>query len=761
MRFNQFSYVKKDQDTILKELKYLGFALDPQKSPKENLIIFLNRFYFSHQDPRPFYAQLTADLQQDLESFLESSQPLSDKVFYTLAFQLLGFYAFIDFKDVESFRKESNFPILYGDIIENLYQLLSTRTKMGNILIDQLVSNDLLEENNQLTLFNDKSLATFSTHDAIREVVYVQTPFDTDGDGQADLIKVNIVRPRSQVAIPAVMTASPYQEGVNGPASDQSLQKMNQDLLVKETKTIQLQETNLALEDSPIDEHTPVVQESQEKAEHLNTYTLNDYLLARGYANIYVSGLGTRDSEGNMTNGDYHQVQAFKAVIDWLNGRQTAYTSRKRTHRIQADWSNGKVATTGLSYLGTMSNGLATTGVDGLEVVIAEAGISSWYNYYRENGLVTSPGGYPGEDFDSLDEFTYSRDLRGGDYIRYHKGHQVKVARLRKDLDRAYGDYSQFWQDRNYRPQADQVKAQVVFTHGLQDWNVKPSQVFHMFHALPETVSKHLFLHHGAHVYMNNWQSIDFRESINALLTKKLWSHSSDFELPKVIWQDNTQAQTWHGLDSFAGSATWTQVLGAEEQEIPNAYPSDRFQEYSEKHATFTKDLHAGQAQAIVVEFPIDEDRRLNGRPVLRLRVKSSANRGLLSAKLLEVGRQKRLQPIPAVISPRALDNGRYYYLEDLKELPFADSEERIISKGYLNLQNRKSLLEVESVEPGQWMDLTWELEPSIYQLKKDGKLKVLLYTTDFEVTIRDNSDYRLTIDLEQSQLELPIDKNT
>ena len=47
----------------------------------------------------------------------------------------------------------------------------------------------------------------------------------------------------------------------------------------------------------------------------------------------------------------------------------------------------------GSLYLGTMSNGLATTGVDGLEVIIAEAGISSWYNYYRENGLVTSPGG--------------------------------------------------------------------------------------------------------------------------------------------------------------------------------------------------------------------------------------------------------------------------------------------------------------------------------------------------------------------------------
>ena len=44
--------------------------------------------------------------------------------------------------------------------------------------------------------------------------------------------------------------------------------------------------------------------------------------------------------------------------------------------QVKADWSNGKSCSTGLSYLGTMSNGLATTGVDGLEVIIAEAGIS-------------------------------------------------------------------------------------------------------------------------------------------------------------------------------------------------------------------------------------------------------------------------------------------------------------------------------------------------------------------------------------------------
>ncbi len=117
-----------------------------------------------------------------------------------------------------------------------------------------------------------------------------------------------------------------------------------------------------------------------------------------------------------MTSGDYQQVEGYKAVIDWLNGRTKAYTDHTRSIEVKADWANGKVATTGLSYLGTMSNALATTGVDGLEVVIAEAGISSWYDYYRENGLVTSPGGYPGEDLDSLTALTYSKSLQAGTF---------------------------------------------------------------------------------------------------------------------------------------------------------------------------------------------------------------------------------------------------------------------------------------------------------------------------------------------------------
>ena len=366
---------------------------------------------------------LAVDNETDLLTFFNSDRELTAEIFYTVAFQLLGFSYLVDFEDGLAFHKETEFPIVYGDLIDNLYQLLNTRTKKGNTLIDQLVSDGLIPEDNNYHYFNGKSLATFNTNNVIREVVYVETRVDSDKDGLPDLIKVNIIRPAYNGKIPAVMTASPYHQGTNDKASDKALYKMEAELEVKEPHEITLENPTLDLVE-PIG-GAELVAEAEEKLTHINSsYTLNDYFLPRGFANIYVSGLGTKDSQGLMTNGDYRQVEAYKNVIDWLNGRCRAFTDHSRKRHVKADWSNGKVATTGLSYLGTMSNGLATTGVDGLEVIIAEAGISSWYNYYRENGLVTSPGGYPGEDFDSLDELTYSRNLLAGDFIRGNEAHK-------------------------------------------------------------------------------------------------------------------------------------------------------------------------------------------------------------------------------------------------------------------------------------------------------------------------------------------------
>ena len=756
MKYNQYSYLSVDQKDILKELKEIGFDLPTHLPEKELFEWFVRKVYFTYKDTDYPLSNLVVDSKTDFLTYIQSDCEWSPNIFYTVALQLLGFRYFIDFEDTDSFLKEVQFPIEYGNLVENLYHLLNTRTVKGNLLIDQLVSDGLIPEDNQYHYFNGKSLATFTSHDAIREVVYVESRVDTDKDGLPDLVKVSIIRPRYEGKIPAVMTASPYHQGTNDKASDKALYNMNVDLEVKEPHTIQVEVPQLELVD-PVGS-AELVDEAEETLTHINSsYTLNDYLLPRGYANLYVSGVGTKDSQGLMTNGNYQQIEAYKNVIDWLNGRCRAFTDHTRKRQVKADWSNGKVATTGISYLGTMSNGLATTGVDGLEVIIAEAGISSWYNYYRENGLVTSPGGYPGEDFDSLAELTYSRNLLGGDYLHHNAAHQADLDIVKKELDRASGDYNQFWHDRNYLLHADQVKAEVVFTHGSQDWNVKPLHVFNMFQALPTSIKKHLFYHNGAHVYLNNWQSIDFRESMNALLSKKLLGYDSSYELPTVIWQDNTGEQSWTSLDDFGNQTNQrTFSLGDDEKVIQNRYETKDYERYGKAYPTFLTDLYQDKAQQVTIDLPIEEDLHLNGKARLHLRLYSSTNKGLLSAQLLELGSKKYLQPYPAVLSVRTLDNGRYHMLDNLTELPFKEAGQRVISKGYLNLQNRHDLLEVEDVTPGEWMEFDFDLQPTIYKLEKGATLRLVLYTTDFEITVRDQTDYQLTIDLAQSSLHLP-----
>lgn len=759
MRFNQFSYHPVSQQEALQELSNLGFKLDKSNSDKEQFEAFVRTYFFNYKNTDYPLSTLAVDKETDLLTFFNSDRELTSEIFYTVAFQLLGFNYLIDFEDGLAFHKETAFPIVYGDLIDNLYQLLNTRTKKGNTLIDQLVSDGLIPEDNDYHYFNGKSLATFSTNNVIREVVYVEARIDSDNDGLPDLVKVSIIRPSYHGKIPAVMTASPYHQGTNDKASDKALYKMEAELEVKEPHEISLEEPRISFIE-PVGQ-ADLVPEAEEKLTHINSsYTLNDYFLPRGFANIYVSGLGTKDSQGQMTNGDYRQVEAYKNVIDWLNGRCRAFTDHSRKRQVKADWSNGKVATTGLSYLGTMSNGLATTGVDGLEVIIAEAGISSWYNYYRENGLVTSPGGYPGEDFDSLDELTYSRNLLAGDYIRGNEAHKDSIEELKKNLDRKTGDYNQFWHDRNYLLNAEKVKAEVVFTHGSQDWNVKPLHVYQIFNALPSNIKKHLFYHNGAHVYMNNWQSIDFRESMNVLLTQKLLDQETDYQLPRVVWQDNTAPQTWLSLEDFGNQTDHkTFSLGTEEAVIENHYQDSDFERFGKTYQTFNNELYQGKVNQITIDLPVTEDLHINGRVKLNLRLKSSTNKGLLSAQLLELGQKKYLQPYPGVLAARTIDNGRYHMLENLCELPFSPNAQRVITKGYLNLQNRHDLLKIEEINPDEWMEFQFELQPTIYKLKEGDTVRLVLYTTDFEITVRDNTDYHLTVDLAQSNLEIPFQR--
>ena len=94
--------------------------------------------------------------------------------------------------------------------------------------------------------------------------------------------------------------------------------------------------------------------------EDLNWY---DYFLVRGYAFISSAGLGTKGSEGFNTTGSDLEINAFKNIIEWVNGKRKAYTDKTSNIEIKADWASGNVAMTGLSWAGTTTFGVAATGV--------------------------------------------------------------------------------------------------------------------------------------------------------------------------------------------------------------------------------------------------------------------------------------------------------------------------------------------------------------------------------------------------------------
>ncbi len=243
MKYNQYSYLSVDQKDILKELKEIGFDLPTHLPEKELFEWFVRKVYFTYKDTDYPLSNLVVDSKTDFLTYIQSDCEWSPNIFYTVALQLLGFRYFIDFEDTDSFLKEVQFPIEYGNLVENLY--------------------------------------------------YVESRVDTDKDGLPDLVKVSIIRPRYEGKIPAVMTASPYHQGTNDKASDKALYNMNVDLEVKEPHTIQVEVPQLELVD-PVGS-AELVDEAEETLTHINSsYTLNDYLLPRGYANLYVSGVFAR-----------------------------------------------------------------------------------------------------------------------------------------------------------------------------------------------------------------------------------------------------------------------------------------------------------------------------------------------------------------------------------------------------------------------------------------------------------------------------------
>ena len=446
---------------------------------------------------------------------------------------------------------------------------------------------------------NDKS-------DIIRYSVYVETNYDTDGDGKLDLVKALVQIPRAAATKPdnhnfaTIMDARPYITGCTDNGTDRKFTYKDGDLgynlnslygkarylRVSDNKTATTMQAaaNASAEEwyylSPY-ESEPDDDYYFYDYEDLDWY---DYFLVRGYAVVEVGGLGTRGSEGLETCGADVETDAFKCVVEWLakDSTRTAYTDKEKNIKITADWSNGNVAMTGRSYGGTTDFAVASTGVANLKTIVPVAGIASWYDYTNSQGISTRTN--PAYS-DNLGFYCAGRYIDENDWDSMKDVYQKYLNRIYNDQMTLNGDYGTHWATRDYTAGNEgkegtaststynNFNCPALIVHGLNDDNVRTKQFQLMYDAFKNKGQNvKLLLHQGEHItpdYDDHKTSLMIGNKTYSSILNEWYSHylygqntddgNNAEALAAVTVQNNTDG-SWSTLDNWPTSDSLADV---------------------------------------------------------------------------------------------------------------------------------------------------------------------------------------------------------
>ena len=549
----------------------------------------------------------------------------------------------------------------------------------------------------------------------IRHDLWVETSFDSDDDGKMDRMHVDVTRPAQTedgLKLPVVYESSPYYAGTAGLATglfwDVKHELGQQPKPRKHVEVIRKGKR-------------PIISNSQ-----IRTW------VPRGFVVVHSSSPGTGLSDGAPTVGGINESLAPKAVIDWLNGRARGYTSREGTKEVVAYWSTGKVGMTGTSYNGTLPLAAATTGVEGLEAIIPIAPNTSYYHYYRSNGLVRSPGGYLGEDIDVLYDFIHS----GKEENRARNNRVIRDTEMINGMDRITGDYNDFWEGRDYLNQMKPMKAALLMAHGFNDWNVMPEHSYRISKkAIEMGIPTQIYYHQDGHggppplKMMNRW------------FTRYLFGIENGVEKDPKAWivreynsrQKPTPYQAYPNPDaslvtlSLHPGAPGTGGLFLKKNKIKTL--EILTDDYSYDGASLAK-AKTSENRLLYLSSVLKEDIHLSGLSTLTIKVASSKKAANLSVWLVSL-------PWNSDQKAKRTDN--------------------IITRGWADIQNYKSLTESTNLIPGKFYTMSFDLQPDDQIIKKGQQIGLMIFSSDPEFTLHPKPGTILTVDINSTSLKIPV----
>ncbi len=553
--------------------------------------------------------------------------------------------------------------------------------------------------------------------DWIRHDLWVEAEFDSDGDGKKDRLHVDVTRPKQTdtegLKLPVIYETSPYFAGTAPDAPEH------------------MWDTRHAIGAKPPKHETPPKFERKGKRPIIaNSHTRQ--WVPRGFIVVHSSSPGTGLSQGCPTVGGDNESLAPKAVIDWLCGRAKGYTEVDGDETVEAFWCTGKVGMTGTSYNGTLPLAAATTGVEGLEAIIPIAPNTSYYHYYRSNGLVRHPGGYMGEDIDVLYNFIHS----GNDERRDHCDCEVRDKEMAEGMDRITGDYNSFWAGRDYLNDMQPMRAALLMAHGFNDWNVVPEHSVRIYEAAKaKGLPVQFYCHQGGHggeppeKLMNRW------------FTRYLHGVENGVEKDPKSWivrEDAKRSEPNSYPDYPHPDAKPVKLFltagGKTSGSLTQQATSDTVKETLVDDVAFTGAKLAMAAESkhrlLYVTPELKEPLHISGYPKISIRLASSKPAVNLTVWLVSLP-----------------------WIDDPKE----KITDNLITRGWADPQNYRSITESEPLVPGKFYEMTFALQPDDQILKAGEKIGLMIFSSDPEFTLLPEAGTELTVDLSGTSIELPV----
>ncbi|MEU9699299.1 Xaa-Pro dipeptidyl-peptidase [Streptomyces sp. NPDC047981] len=577
-----------------------------------------------------------------------------------------------------------------------------------------------------------ESQPVYSYGDAIRESIWVDTGLDGDGDGRTDRVAADIVRPRETAAngrkIPVIMDASPYY-ACCGRGNES--QRKTYDAAGKPVQF-------------------PLF--------------YDNYFVPRGYAFVAVDLAGTNRSDGCDDVGGRSDVQSAKAVVDWLNGRARGYTTRTGSERAKATtWSTGKVGMIGKSWDGTIANGVAATGVEGLETIVPIGAISSWYDYFHSQGapLYNANPSW-------LSEYVNSPEAKA----------RCGAVQERVTAGTPYsGDWTPAWSERNHVPDARKVKASVFVVHGQQDLNVRANHFGQWWDALAaQGVERKIWLSQTGHVDPFDFRRADWVRTLHRWFDHELLGHDNGIDREPMADIERAPDR-WTTDRVWPPRATEPTTLRPAAGSSPRAGTLGRTPAAPGTTETFTDDPALGEtdwaariddptsAQAGFTTRPLARDLRLSGSSTVTVTATPTTGTAHLSAVLVDLGPDTiRDYAAPGegitTLTERscwgASTGGDSACFKETKART-ADVGFTVVSRGWADLGTWANPAKGRPLTPGKAYTITLKLAATDHVVPAGHRLALIVGGTDRDLLDPPSTTPTLTLDLARTSAKLPL----